>query len=119
MGSCALHDAKEALEGLDTEKIVAAYHDNFVFEDAASAHRIADKEALRAYFRRLFTLPKVAFSEVTVYEAEAFAAIEWTWSGAKPSSGEAYRVRGASVMELRDGRIARETIYYDPRAALS
>lgn len=114
-----LQHVKEALEELSTDKIVALYDDPFVFEDVPSGKTITDPSGLRAYFQALFTLPDVAFSEIRMYEADTFAALEWTWSGTKRSSGEAYRVRGASIVEVRNGRIARETIYYDPRAPLS
>ena len=119
MTSLFLARAKEALEVLDAETIVTAYDDPFVLEDVPSGERITDRKSLRAYFQALFGLPNVAFSDVTVYEAEAFAALEWTWSGTKRSSGEAYRVKGVSLIEIRNGKIARETIYYDPSAALA
>ena len=104
---------------MDAETIVTAYDDPFVFEDVPSGGRITDRKSLRAYFQALFGLPNVAFSDVRAYESEAFATLEWTWSGTRRSSGETYRVKGASVIELRNGRIARETIYYDPRAPLT
>jgi steroid delta-isomerase-like uncharacterized protein len=119
MTSLSLERAMVALERLDTDAVVAAYEEPFVFEDVPSGKKITDKEGLRAYFRGLFALPDVAFSDVRAFETDSFAALEWTWSGTKRSSGEAYRVRGASVIELRNGGIARETIYYDPRAPLA
>jgi ketosteroid isomerase-like protein len=119
MASLFLARAKDALERLDAQAIVAAYDDPFMLEDVPSGETITDKKGLRVYFQTLFGLPDVAFSNVRLYEAEAFAALEWTWSGTKRSSGEGYRVKGASVIEIRNGRIARETIYYDPRAPLS
>lgn len=115
----ALQHAKEALVALDTEKILTAYHDVFVFEDLPGSRRITDQATLRAYFQALFALPGVAFTDIAVYEAPAFAAIEWTWSGVTRSSRTPYRVKGASLIELRDGKITRETLYYDPRPALA
>lgn len=119
MKSPSLERAKLALEQLDADAIMAAYKKPFVFEDVPSGETITDTEGLRAYFQALFALPNVAFSDVRIYEAEAFAVLEWTWSGRKRSTGERHQVRGVSVIELRDGRIARETIYYDPRAPLA
>ena len=119
MATQALQDAKEALESLDTERILSIYHDAFLFEDLPSGARITERPALEAYFRSLFALPDIAFTEVNVHEAPTFAVIEWTWSGTSQSSGKRYEVRGASVVELAGDKIARETLYYDPRAALS
>ena len=118
MKSPYLERAKYALEQLDADAIVSAYEEPFMFEDAPSGGKIIDREDLLAYFKALFALPNVAFSDIRVYETETFAVLEWTWSGTKRSSGEGYQVRGASVIELRNGRIARETIYYDPRTPL-
>jgi ketosteroid isomerase-like protein len=119
MGSAALRDAKTGLEALDPDKILAAYHDSFLFEDPPSSKSIADRAALRSYFEALFALPDVAFTDITVHEGETFAVIEWTWSGNGPSTRVPYEVRGASVLELEDGKITRETLYYDPRPVLS
>ena len=115
----ALQDAKEGLEALDTEKLLSAYHDTFLFEDPPSDQSLTDRSALKAYFQSLFGIPHTAFRDVRVHEADTFAAIEWTWSGTSRSSGKPYQVRGASVIEVKEGKIARETLYYDPRAPLS
>jgi len=119
MKSPSLERAKIALEQLDADAIVAAYEEPFVFEDVPSGEKITDKEGLRDYFLALFALPNVSFSDVRAYEAEAFAALEWTWSGTKRSTGEGYQVKGCSVIELRNGKIVRETIYYYPRVPLT
>ena len=118
MKTHSLQQAKEGLEELDLDKIVGAYGDPFVFEDVPGGERITNRSALRVYFENLFGLPDVAFSEIRIYEADTFACIEWTWSGTKRSSGEPYRIRGCSAVELREGKIARESIYFDPREAL-
>lgn len=119
MKSPCLQQAKEALEALDAGKIVGAYGDSFLFEDVPSGERITDKASLRVYFDALFGLPEVAFSDILVHEADTFACIEWTWSGTARSSGKPYRVRGCSAIELRGGKIVRESIYYDPREPLA
>ena len=114
-----LRAAKEALEGLDTNKIVEIYAKNFLFEDTSSGEQITDREALRKYFQQLFALPQASFTDIRVYEAECFAVLEWTWGGVSSTSGEPFNVRGASVIELSDGKVIRESIYYDPKPALS
>lgn len=119
MSAKVLQDAKEALEGLNTDKIIEIYADRFLFEDTSARERITDRKALKEYFQRLFTMPQVSFSEFRIFEAECFAVIEWTWGGVKRTSGEPFRVRGASVVELSQGKVSRESIYYDPTPALS
>lgn len=113
-----LQRVQAALESLDTETLVSCYADEFVFEDIPSNEIITNKEELRAYFQRLFFLPNVQFSNVLFFACEDKGAGEWVWSGTKPSSGVEHSVRGASIIELRDGKISRETLYFDPRPAL-
>jgi ketosteroid isomerase-like protein len=106
--------AKAALEELNLEKILAAYAENAVFEDVSAGERLTDKASFRAYFEQLFSLPGVAFSDISILDGKHFAVLEWTWSGLKRQSKERYEVRGASVIEIRQGKIVRECIYYDP-----
>ena len=113
-----LKQLKAALESLDIEGLVSLYADEFVFEDVPSNEMITTREELRIYFQQLSQLPGVKFSDVSFFACEDKAAGEWSWSGVKPNSGTEYSVRGASIIELRDGKIERETIYYDPRPAL-
>ncbi len=110
--SLYLDRARAALEGLRALEIVECYADPFLFEDAQSNERITDKDALAAYFKALFALPGVRFTDVRVLEGERSAALEWTWHGQK-RYGAAFAIRGASVIELEGGKVARETIYYD------
>lgn len=119
MATSALQEAGQALEELDTEKLLSAYASNFLFEDTAAGLKISDKEELRSYFQGLFSSPGVGFSDIVIHECTTFGAIEWTWSGLRRPTDEPFRVKGASVVEMAQDKIARETIYYDPRSALS
>jgi ketosteroid isomerase-like protein len=115
----ALLDAKEALEELDVDKMLSVYSENTVFEDIPAGLQILDKTGLRSYFEQLFSLPGVAFSEIRIFDGDNFAAIEWSWSGLKRETREPYRVKGASVIELQEDKIVRESIYYDPKPVFS
>jgi ketosteroid isomerase-like protein len=109
--------AESALRALDAKRIVQAYHDEFLFEDIPSRRQIRDRDELLGYFEALFSLPMVAFNDILIHESEDFAAIEWSWSGVGRNSGAPYRIRGASIIELRQGLIAVERLFYDPAAA--
>ena len=114
-----LQEAKDALEGLNTDNLLKIYAEKFFFEDTPAKLLISDRNLLREYFQQLFSLPEVSFSDIKVYEAANFAVIEWTWGGVSRTSGESFNVRGVSVIELEWGKVRRESIYYDPRPALS
>lgn len=118
MSADLLKRAKTALESLDVEHLLSCYAEEFIFEDIPSNEVVTHREELRAYYQRLFSLPDVQFSQVSFFLCEKRAAGEWIWSGTNPKSGAEYSVKGASIIELRDGKIGRETIYYDPRPAL-
>ena len=105
--------ALAALEALDTDRLVACYADEFLFEDQSAGATITSRIDLRNYFVRLFSLPAVGFAvTATAYFGEGGSA-EWIWTGRK-ESGESYTVRGASIFEFDKHGITREAIYYDP-----
>jgi ketosteroid isomerase-like protein len=118
MPTKALQEAKQALEELNLDQILSAYAEKAVFEDIPAGLRIEDRSVLRDYFEKLFASPGVDFSCIRIFDGGDFAAIEWIWSGLKRDTGESFQVKGASVIELADGKIARESIYYDPASAL-
>jgi len=119
MTADVLRRAKAALESRDTGTIITLYADDAVFDDASSGETYRGKEELRRMFQDLFTSPGAEFSDVVVHEGKGWAAIEWVWSGTKRGTGARFRVRGVSILELRGDKVARETIYYDPRPALA
>ena len=115
MTAKVLLDGKEGLEGLNADKMTECYANDFFFEAPSSDDRITDRASLKNYYQQLFSLPEVGFSDIKILEAEHFATIEWTWSGASPITGKPYQVRGVSIIELTDGKISRESLYYDPK----
>jgi steroid delta-isomerase-like uncharacterized protein len=110
-----LQSAAASLESLDMDKLVSHYADRFLFEDLPGNLRITSRERLESYYRNLFALPGVEFEVTSMFGCDDWAGLEWIWSGTTPGQGAEYRIKGASIIEMRDGRIARETIYYDPR----
>ena len=119
MSDDVLHLAEKALVDLNTDALVSLYADDFLFEDTSSGDRITDKEELRRYFDRLFSMPDVNFSEVSFCHIGNKAAGRWTWYGSSLQSGQEYKIRGASLFELEGDRIKEEVIFYDPRSAYS
>jgi ketosteroid isomerase-like protein len=119
MSTTVLEEAEEALVGLDAEKLVSLYADEFVFEDTSTKDRITAKDQLREYFDRLFSLPVVSFSNVSFFALGDRGAGAWTWSGRSRRSGADYSIQGASLFILGDDRIKEERIFYDPRDALA
>ena len=115
-----LESLKNALESLDADKLVSHYVEDAVFLDPSLGPEwsVRGKEQLKVYFQKLFSIPGVKFEVTSVFGCGGWAAAEWTWSANKRNRDEHFAVKGASIIEVRDGKIARETIYYDPRASL-
>lgn len=117
MDSDVLQQAERALVALDTEALVSVYAADFIFEDTASGDRITERDELKAYFDRLFSMPDVNFSDVSFFGLGDRAAGRWTWEGTSLQSGQRYSIRGASLFKLEGNRIKEEIIFYDPRSA--
>jgi hypothetical protein len=88
-----------------------------VFEDSSTGEMITEKDKLKEYYERLFSMPDVSFSEVSFISLGEDAAGMWTWGGNSLKSGQIYSIRGASLFELAGDRIKKEIIFYDPRSA--
>jgi hypothetical protein len=112
-----LQQAAQALSDLDTEALMAHYAPDFLLEDTASGKRITDKIELRAYYDRLFSLPEIEFNDVFFFSMGNRAAGEWTWCGIN-SSGNKFKIRGASLFKLEENGIQEEILFYDPRPAM-
>lgn len=117
MKSEVLERTEEALVALDSDSLIAAYADDFLFEDTSLGERIKSKTALKEYFDRLFAMPGVRFSEVNLFSCGEKAGGTWTWSGKSIKAGKDYSIQGASLFVLRDDKIVEEKIFYDPRSA--
>jgi len=105
-----------ALQALDTATLVGLYANELVFEDVAAGTTITTRDELRGYFEGLFSMRDVRFTEVCFFQCEKRGAGTWLWSGTN-QQGEAFSVRGASIFELDEGGIRRESILYDPQPA--
>lgn len=114
-----LDHALAALQALDAERLVSQYADGFTFEDPSRGQVITDRAALRAYFDALFAPPDTAFGSVEVFSSGDRGAARWTWSGTNPRTRRPFAIEGASLFELGPGGITRETIFYDPAAAVA
>lgn len=119
MSAVLLKEIERALEAMDIEALVELYDDEFEFEDPAAGLSLTDKSLLRNYFEQLFSIPGVRFHDVTLFgDAPGTAAGEWVWSGMDRAGEHPFDIKGASVFELSEYSIVKETVYYDPRPAV-
>lgn len=98
----------------DATEVGALYAEDAVRDDVPTgitSHGRAEIEALAA---GIFAIDDDVRLEVTDgFVGETWAVVEWTFSGERKETGGEVTFRGASVLEIEDGLINRETDYYD------
>ena len=116
-----LESVKAALESLDADRLISHYVDDAVFLDSSlgDSWSLRGREKLMTYFKELFSLSGVKFQVTSIFGCGEWAAAEWIWSGTRRGGDGGFRVKGASIIQIRDGKIGRETIYYDSRSGPS
>jgi steroid delta-isomerase-like uncharacterized protein len=120
----------------DPERVAQLYADDCVYEDVPLGAVTRGRRELAA-LGRPFPLcglggrPQDGFPDFGIELTGGFvagdrAAMEWVMSGTHargrpgvPASGRRFRVRGATVLELRDGRVTRNADYWDTATLLN
>lgn len=111
----------------DLDACMAFYADDVVFEDPIFGERVDGKAALHAAFAQFFSTGVTRLRFLRWSGGEAGGAAEWEWTAdwgpgrtflGFDASNRRFVVRGISALGLRDGRIHRQTDYWDARGAL-
>ena len=110
-----------AFNSHDWNKIGPFFADDCIHEDMASGMSFHGKQDLKAYMDGIFTrAPNVKLKLESAFLSGDWMAYEWTYSGrytgdepGRKATGREFSIRGASVSELRDGKIRRNRDYYD------
>lgn len=116
-----IKDATEAWSSHDTMKILSYFTDNCVYEDLAFGVVNHGKGSLRNFIYVMFA----AFPDLNI-EIKSFSlsgdwyGSEWIISGTHkgdlpnmPATGKKFSIRGATIGELKEGKIKRSSNYYD------
>jgi len=105
------------------ERLLPLFTDDVYYEDVTLGSVIKGKEALRNFAAATFG----AFADLRFEAKSRFVAanrkwgsIEWVFTGRQtkdfpglPATNKPFQVRGATVVEFRDGRISRNSDYWD------
>jgi steroid delta-isomerase-like uncharacterized protein len=105
----------------DAEKVVALFTDDCVYEDVTFGVINHGKTELRAFAEGVFAgVPDFTVELTTRSAAGTSASMEWVMSGTHkgdfpgmPATGKGFSIRGVTVLELRDGKIRRNSDYWD------
>jgi steroid delta-isomerase-like uncharacterized protein len=111
----------------DLDGCMAHYTDDVEFEDPIFGEKVSGKPALREAFSKFFFTGVTTLRFLDWSGGSAAGAVEWEWTarwGANrtflgfEASQKRFVVRGVTVLKLREGKICRQTDYWDARGAL-
>jgi steroid delta-isomerase-like uncharacterized protein len=106
----------------DVDKILTFFTDDCIYEDVALGVVNHGKKELKAFINSMFVdFPDVKLEGKTAFQAGDWAGVEWVMTGTfahssipgMPATGKKFSIRGASVQELRKGKIRRNSDYWN------
>jgi steroid delta-isomerase-like uncharacterized protein len=101
----------------DADKFAAAFSEDAVYEDIAAGYVARGKNEIRKWAAGAFT--DIADFKIEVKNRSFYrggGVVEWVWSGMDKGlfkTGKSFSVRGASVIQVRGGKISGYKEYYD------
>jgi steroid delta-isomerase-like uncharacterized protein len=106
-----------AWTGNDPERLASFYAEDAFYSDPAIPEGVQGRDALTAYFRRL-----LASNPDWIWEHEGSIALEGgfvnRWRATIPAGDGQIVCRGVCTVQLRDGQIARNEVFFDRTALL-
>ncbi len=104
-----------AWTGNRPDALLEFYADDALYRDPARPAAIRGRAALLEYFRKLLARnPAWEWRATEVFPTERGFALKWRAD--VPGERGSVRLEGLDLVELRDGRISRNEVYFDPTA---
>ncbi len=105
----------------DIEKIASCFTEDCVYENVPRDQAYRGKDGVRAYVKACYAaIPDFKIEATLVFVSGDRAALEWVMSGTQsgvttdfPGTGKSFKMRGCSIVELKDGKILRNADYWD------
>ena len=122
-----LEDYFTAWNSQDVERILSFFTDDCLYEDVALKRIVRGKAELQALLESVFTdIADLKMDIKSVFSSGNWGASEWLMSGRfvhssvplLTATGKSFLVRGATVFELSNDKISRNTDYLDLTAFL-
>ena len=117
-----INDYVSAMNSHDVNKAVSLWADNGVYENLGTESVMHGKKELTDMLSASFVdIPDAKYELKSLFGANDWACTEWVLSGTHahsslskiPATGKTFSLRGASIVQFRGGKIARETDYYN------
>ncbi len=104
----------KAWTGNNPDHLLTFYTDDAFYSDPAKPQGITSREGLRHYFQKL-----LAKNPHWVWEAEEIFPTEkgfiLKWQATIPNNLKTIIKNGMDIVELKDGKICRNEVYFDPQ----
>ena len=100
-----------ALAKADAAAAAVLYSPQAVFQDMTSTEKAGGTQEAAAWFAKAAAVPNMTMEVKSVIAGTGWAVARWVFSG-DASNGVYAGVRGATLFEVRDGKIVRQTVYY-------
>ena len=117
-----LRDENASWNSHDVGQIAAFYTDDCIKEDVAVGVATIGKKEMKALISGAFAaMPDLKTELKSSFNSGDWAASEWVMSGTysndypgmPPATGKSFSVRGATIMELRNGKISHTSDYWN------
>jgi steroid delta-isomerase-like uncharacterized protein len=105
----------------DLDKVISFFTEDCVYENLPRGQSYRGKDELKTWGKGVFdAIPDFKLDVKSLFVSDDWAACEWVMSGTQtgsapdlPATGKSFSVRGSTIVQLRDGKIARNTYYWD------
>ena len=110
----------------DVEKVLALYSDDCLYQDFALGRTNRNKEELKAFVEATYDWSQdVQFEVRSAYSSGDWSVTEWIMKGthtgstpALPATGKEFSLFGASVLQIQNDKIIRQSDYWNIAAFL-
>ena len=109
-----LRDYYAAWSSGNVDEVMTYFTPDAVYEDVATAELATGAAQVRAFASKfLQSSPGVKVEPTSVVIGDHSAAVEWTMGAG--AGKDAWTVRGAAILQHRDGQITRATDYWNSK----
>jgi steroid delta-isomerase-like uncharacterized protein len=114
-----MDDFIAAVASHDAERLASCFTEDCFYQDMALGGVMRGREAVKDGYSDIFaTIPDFKIEVLSLFIADNWVGSEWVMTGTSSTTGKSFSTQGASFSELEEGKIKRNTDYYDPSSFL-
>lgn len=122
IGEQLIKELAELVKTKNLSKVDVIFTDDCVYEDVPSLEKYNGKDEVKASLKEDFaSVPDFKLEITSSIVTDKNAVFEWVWSGTQTgdieglikATGKTFSIRGISIWEIQNGKIKRNSDYYD------